>query len=494
MTTRAAREYYAHAPVRRRIAEYCGGVPEDPGSFSCVYLVGYGAAMGRRPSAEPHASVEKRNFPDLLEAGVDILRSVWDRNALLGILDIEYVNWDYPAEVFFRPPEVFSRVEPLYRVIRRSFGAYGIEPLTILTGQGYHFVLRIPKDSKAFPLLAARGSASPRLLEWGDRFAARFGRSLPSPEAAAYETLGRLLEHLVHRILREYESLPPAGSEPLPAVPTDAAVGRIGSRGCREAVSLDLSLFGDPLPRRATRCPFSAYQKHRVLREKYGERAGRQLPVPLLLPRFPGSRLEDLLEARTDGERAARLAEDCSVAIPDAAPSIPAWLADYEGSALAEVHREIREIRRDRTAPPPGLPPCVVHCLRDPNPHLLKPTNLQALTRVLLALGWEPAQIAGLVCALRGGARMGRSLGQVRGGDPRPERRHRPRNPPAAPFYRRSGSPARAGRAFPQGGGGDLLRHGALLLVALPAARTGLRASRRPGDRPPCQRQPRGDR
>ncbi|WP_018291715.1 hypothetical protein [Verrucomicrobium sp. 3C] len=247
-------------------------------------MVGYGVAIGQGVSPEPHASVEKKRFAELLDAGADILRSIWDRIALLGILDIEYINWDYPAEVFFRPAEVFSRIEPLYRVIRRSFGAYGIEPLTILTGQGYHFAFRIPKDSETFPLLAAHGSASPHLVEWGDRFAARFGCAFPPREAAAYETLGRLFEYLVYRIFREYESLPADGMERIPAVPTDVAVGRIGPRGWREAVSLDLSLFGDPLPRRATRCPFSSYQKCRVLRERYGEQAGRELPIPLLLP------------------------------------------------------------------------------------------------------------------------------------------------------------------------------------------------------------------
>ncbi|WP_018291716.1 sugar phosphate isomerase/epimerase [Verrucomicrobium sp. 3C] len=90
---------------------------------------------------------------------------------------------------------------------------------------------------------------------------------------------------------------------------------------------------------------------------------------------------------------------ESTVEIPDAAPSIPGWLADYEQSALARAHREMREIRQDRTGCPRELPPCIAHCLRDPNPHLLKPTGLQALTRVLLASGWEPSQIAGLVCA-----------------------------------------------------------------------------------------------
>lgn len=392
-------DYYAHAAVRGRIAEYCGGIPEEPEAFTCVYLVGYGGAMARGDSPEPHASVEKKRFPELLSAGADILRSIWDRASLFGILDIEYVNWDYPAEVFFRPAEVFSKMEPLYGAIRRSFGAYGIEPLTILTGQGYHFVFRIPKDSAAFPLLAAHGSVSPHLIEWGDRFGARFGRAFPPLEAAAYETLGRLFEFLVHRLLQEYESLPSDGTERIPAVPTDVAVGRVGPSGCREAVSLDLSLFGDPLPRRATRCPFSAYQKHRVLWEKYGEEAGRMLRIPVLLPRRKESGLEELLEIRVDWDRAARLAEASSIQIPDASPSILGWLTDYEGSSLARLHRQMIEIRRDRTENPRRLPPCVAHCLREPNPHLLRPTNLQTLTRLLLAAGWEPSQIAGLVCA-----------------------------------------------------------------------------------------------
>ncbi|MGD9895924.1 MAG: hypothetical protein AB7T14_02435 [Candidatus Methylacidiphilaceae bacterium] len=391
------RDYYRNASVRRRIAEYCGGIPEEPEGFSCVYLVCYGVGQEKGVSAEPHSSVEKKRFTELLDAGADILRSMWDREALLGILDIEYVNWDYPAEIFFRPAEVFSKMEPLYRTIGRCFGIYGIKPLAILTGQGYHFVFRIPKDSAAFPLLAAYGTVGPRLIECGERFGARFGCTFSPLEAAAYETLGRLFELLTHRILEEYKSSSFKGNVPIPAVPTDVTVGHVGLAGLREAVALDLSLYGDPLPRRATRCPFSVYQKHRVLWEKYGERAGRELPIPVLLPRFEGSRLEELLSTRADWDKAAHLAQACSVAIPDASSSILGWLRDYEGSSLARVHWEMQKTRHDGTRSPSDLPPCVAHCLQEPNPHLLKPTNLQALTRVLLSIGWEPAAIANLV-------------------------------------------------------------------------------------------------
>lgn len=393
----AIREYYRYASVRRRIAEYCGGIAEEPEEFSCVYLVGYGVGEKRPFCPEPHASMETARFAELLESGADVLRSIWDRSSLLGILDIEYANWDYPAEVFFRPAEVFAKMEPLYRTILRCFRALGAEPLTILTGQGYHFVFRIPMDCAAFPRLAAHGSVSAHLIEWSNRFGARFGRKISRLEAAAYEALGRLVELLVHRIFREYESLPGERGERIPAVPTDVAVGHVGPSGHREAISLDLSLYGDPLPRRATRCPFSVYQKHRVLSEKFGERAGREIPTPVLLPRSEGSDLGTLLEARVDGNRAARLAERSSVRIPDISGSLLGWLRDYECSSLSRIHHEMETSGLDRPTDPTNLPPCIAHCLREPNPHLLKPTNLQALTRVLLAGGWKPTEIAALV-------------------------------------------------------------------------------------------------
>jgi hypothetical protein len=43
------------------------------------------------------------------------------------------------------------------------------------------------------------------------------------------------------------------------------------------------------------------------------------------------------------------------------------------------------------------LPPCAAHVLREPNDWLLKPSGIQLVTRCLLALGWHPRHIAGLV-------------------------------------------------------------------------------------------------
>jgi len=44
-----------------------------------------------------------------------------------------------------------------------------------------------------------------------------------------------------------------------------------------------------------------------------------------------------------------------------------------------------------------ALPACAAHALLYPNDNLLKPTNIQLLTRVLTKMNWHPKHIAGLI-------------------------------------------------------------------------------------------------
>jgi hypothetical protein len=50
----------------------------------------------------------------------------------------------------------------------------------------------------------------------------------------------------------------------------------------------------------------------------------------------------------------------------------------------------------DRT-PLEALPPCARRILEEPNEWLLKPAGIQHVVRVLLAVGWHPRHIAGLI-------------------------------------------------------------------------------------------------
>ena len=92
---RALREYYRSAAVRARIAEYCGGRPDRPSSFSCWRLGGYGGLRGLGepdggPTPCPNADLER-----LFEEGADVCRSLADlRGTLLQLDDVQFNSFD----------------------------------------------------------------------------------------------------------------------------------------------------------------------------------------------------------------------------------------------------------------------------------------------------------------------------------------------------------------------------------------------------------------
>ena len=141
-------EYYSHPAVRKRIGEYCGGNWKNPDSFTAQYLVGYGVELLRKKNVE-FESQEKRGFDRILNDGLDIYRSVWDIESTLAVLDIEYFNIDYPGQIYKNPTETFGLIESAYQKILQVFARFGIKPLTIMTGQGYHFSFKISRFSPA---------------------------------------------------------------------------------------------------------------------------------------------------------------------------------------------------------------------------------------------------------------------------------------------------------------------------------------------------------
>ena len=91
---------------------------------------------------------------------------------------------------------------------------------------------------------------------------------------------------------------------------------------------------------------------------------------------------------------------------PDASRASEALVAAYEGSDLAEFHRLFYA---QETDPPElwpttydridlgALPACAGRILEHPNDLLLQPGAIQLLVRVLLAQGWHPRHVAGLI-------------------------------------------------------------------------------------------------
>jgi hypothetical protein len=389
-------EYYRIPAVRRRIREYCG---DTDGRMTCAYLSTLGGEADpprtweRVPPHPPHA------LDRLLETGADLSRSLWDLHDLLIHVDLDYQNPDAQGEAYAHPAEVFFKLEPTYRAIRHALRALDLPLYAIVTGRGYHFTGRVPLDGALVRQLAALAvEPPPWFASHQAHKPAWVGDAISALHARAYTGAGMLLEHLAHLILRRA-----APASPIPVVLNGTVVGP-GLLG-RECTSIDLSYAGDPLDVRHIRVAFGAYQVHRLRGDVVGQRIASTVPALIAIPRHRES-LFAVLEAGRSTGHAAALADTRPSHIPDVTDGASRLLADYLASKLAPFHREFYGTTPHAPAawpetydrlPLTDLPPCVATPLAAPNDLLLKPAQIQHVTRVLMSMGWHPRHIAGLV-------------------------------------------------------------------------------------------------
>lgn len=390
-------EYYRLPAVRDRIREFCGGGAERP--LSCVTLsaIGDSEDSGRCWELAHHYPPDSLN--SLLDAGYDVARSLWDKDSLLLYLDIDYQNVDFAGEPYAHPADTFLKLEPTYQAARQVLRQFQIPSLAIMTGRGYHFVDRIPIDAPQVDQLAGLVAEDPA---WLATFAARrltwMPASLDARRARAHTGLGMLVEYLGHQIMRI------AGPKsPIPVMFNGTVVGP-GIIG-RECTSIDLSSAGDPFDIRHVRVAFGAYQNHRLRPDLVGEHIATAVPPFIVLPRG-NETLFSMLEAGRGPDRAAQLSRRRSVSLPIATHGVTRLLEDYRRSPLARFHRDYYAIQpHPPTAWPDTydqfdartLPNCAAISLLHPNDLLLQPTYLQHVTRMLMARGWHPRHIAGLI-------------------------------------------------------------------------------------------------
>jgi hypothetical protein len=170
-------------------------------------------------------------------------------------------------------------------------------------------------------------------------------------------------------------------------------------------LSIDLSEYGDPLHSRMIRIPYTVYRKP-WLSGLFGGMDGRpQLSKFFALPLHEMD-LMQLIRIRHQPDAILALAKRAGVGIPLQEHGTARLLDDYLRSPLCEFHRAYYAIPQEHPAqwpqtydplPLATLPPCAAHVLATPNDWLLKPSGIQLVTRCLLAAGWQPRHIAGLV-------------------------------------------------------------------------------------------------
>ena len=391
-------EYYRDPHVRARIIEYCGGAAGRP--ISAVYLA------TTHPGEQPFVALDHapRHGPDQLDAllasGSDIARSMWDRESLLLHFDFDYINVDNPAEVHTHPADVFYKIEPAYRAAQHVFARHGLVLLPVVTGRGYHFTGLIPLASPVVDQLAGLLPHPPRWMRSvGERHTECATPEINSRYARAWVGTGMLAEFLAHQILRRARP-----RSPIPIVLNNTVVGT-GEVG-RECLSIDLTYAGDPMDIRHMRVAFGAYQKHRFRPDVSGAAASHP---PLIAVLRGGESIEHMLSHRSDLRHAARLARTTSATPPDTSAGVERVLEAYQGSRLAAFHQaygSASPASRRATGDGPRavvprrvLPACVTRAIEAPNDLLLQPSFIQHVTRVLMAEGLPPRDIAALIQA-----------------------------------------------------------------------------------------------
>ena len=379
--------------MRARIHEFIGATTVH--ESSCEFL-----AASDENAAPPSKPYPPRALNSLLAGGFEISRSLWDHYALIADFDIEYVNFDNPAEAFVDPERVFAIQQPVVETIEQIISEYSIEPLHVLSGRGHHFVWRIEQSSDEFEKLSALGRGPSSLWKCETEVHPPNGRAVPIELARAFAGLGLVMEFLAHRVKQV--------AAPHTEIPVELTAVEAGpSKHVREMISIDISEYGDPLYSRAVRVPFSVYLKPWQQSWGFDVDVLANLQSLFVIP-LQGMDWRQGIATMRDARLTVKLAACASSKIPDATPGTGKLLRAYEQSKLAKFHADFYSQEQhpperwpetyDRQ-PLEILPACARVALEMPNDLLLRPAFIRRLVRVMLALGWHPRHIAGLICS-----------------------------------------------------------------------------------------------
>lgn len=387
------KHYYRNRDVRARIQEFIGRGETE--KASCEFL-----AATDEDAPPPFKSYPPRALNSLLDGGFEICRSLWDHNGLIADFDIEYVNFDDGAEAFVEPERVFAMQQPVEDTIKRLLQEYGIGALHVLSGRGHHFIWQIKQNSVEFKELAELGRATPSLWASEMKLHRPNNRPIPLRLAHAFAGLGLVMEFLAHRVKQT--------AAPVTRIPIELTAVEVGpTEHGREMISIDISEYGDPLYSRAIRVPFSVYRKPWQQHWAIGPEILKNLQPFFVIP-LQGIDWREGISITRDRRLTQKLAARSSVKIPDGTQGTGRLLAEYEESKLAKFHRlfyaqaqhpaDLWPDTYDRV-PLEILPPCARIALEQPNDLLLRPAFIRRLVRVMMALGWHPRHIAGLICS-----------------------------------------------------------------------------------------------
>jgi hypothetical protein len=384
-------EYYGNSFVRERISDYFGG--PLPGKATAVFFT-----AGTESEPHTHERHPLEEVPGWMRHGAELNRSLWDRRSLIAHLDVEYVNFDNPGRAYLEEERAFALQNPVVLAVDSFLSSFGIRRLHLLTGRGHHFVWSIKQNSDAFSRLAELGRPSASLERLYATLRAPTGERVQSSLAWAFAGLGMVVEYLAHSVKAEA-----AGNCELPVELGAIEIGGGGHE--REMISVDITEYGDPLCSRTIRSPFSIYLKLSQSHILDSDDAATPHPLWFVVP-LADMEPAEALQMRHDPASVIQLARRSNTLIPDASEAMENLIDAYRLSSLAQFHQEYYSDEHDAPATWPEtydrtplemLPGCARLILERPNDLLLRPGCVQRVVRVMLALGWHPRHIAGLI-------------------------------------------------------------------------------------------------
>ena len=188
------------------------------------------------------------------------------------------MNFDDPSYPFLNRNALSHSKQPVIAaadaVPRVEFG---IHPLKLMTGRGFHLVWRIGQKSKAFAQLAALGHVSASLKHLYATERAPTGEHVTPELGAAFAGLGLVMEFVAQQVKSR--------AAPHCEVPVElGAIETGGGPHGREMISVDITEYADPLCSRVMRAPFSVYLKPAQQRVAIGDEIAGHLPPIVAIP------------------------------------------------------------------------------------------------------------------------------------------------------------------------------------------------------------------
>jgi len=388
----AVQSVYTNPAVRMRLIEFLGGDSLDHATAAYI-TQSDGCQFDQRLLRSP------RDLDHFLSSELDIARSLADTASFLFHLDVEYVNFDSPAEAFADPWRTFDLQEPVVCVIETLLLQWGIRPLHMITGQGHHFVWRISRTSELAGRIAALCPAPELLDACEERVPLTLHSCIDREAHRAFAAISLIMEYVAHRVK---EAAAPLSQFPVEI--TAVHVGPCASKQ-REIISIDISEYGDPLHTRMVRMPFTNYLKPFFNGFANSLRINGEIPAIRTIPLHEID-IRQAIKVRQVEADVIDLARRASVSIPDQTEGTARLLQDYLTSHLRQFHERFYSDQHDAKerwhetydrTPDAVFPACARHIVAWPNDLLLKPAGMQMITRCLLAAGWHPRHIAGFI-------------------------------------------------------------------------------------------------